>query len=109
MKPLATLCALMLLTGTLSFAQEASPWDAIAERAKAAKPGVYSAERAALQERDNYKRYYEAFKNWTPPADNAANGKLKGLRDKPTAPRFALTGKVWPQTASALMITMRWM
>lgn len=97
MMRLAAVCAMLVLAATPAWAQDASAWDAIAERAKAAKPGVYSAERAALQERDNFKRYYEGFKDWAPPADRAMEGKLQGLREKPTAPRFALTGKVWPE------------
>lgn len=101
MKMKLATCLLVLLAvdsvAVRAWAEPADPWAAITERAEKAKPGAWSADRAALESRDKYKALYATYKDWQPPEVTAAPGKLTGLQEKPTKPRFELTEKVWPE------------
>lgn len=69
-------------------------WDIIAEEAKA---NPRSNEASMLADRPVYQEYYKKFSGWKPPElPEPPPGKWRNLADVPTAPRFPLTGKVWP-------------
>lgn len=78
-----------------------SPWDVIAARAATAPAAGWSPERAAMQDRDHYKAYYASLgqtRTGGEPQGEPANAAwLPNLPDTPRAPRFPLTGKVWPE------------
>lgn len=110
----ATLCAVLIVPlPAADVDKDAAPlsaWDAIAERAKAeeaaGKTG-YSHTKAALAKRDEAKAYYAQFAGWTPPPPLPVRpGYLRNLAEKPTAPRFPLTGKVWPETIGAASVCL---
>lgn len=84
-----------------AFAQDVaaplSAWTEIETQAAAAPATGYSMYKAALRDRAVFKTYYTTYAGWkAPEIPVLPPGRLRNLADKPTAPRFPLTGKVWP-------------
>ena len=75
-----------------------SAWDEITASAAEAPPTGYSHAKAALEMRPIWQAYYQKFAGWKSPEQSPLpEGKLRSLNEKPTAPRFPLTEKVWPE------------
>ncbi len=96
---LAVMSAALLAVSTVYAADDnatTNPWDAIEARAKAAPAGTYSPDRALVEKRPMLIEYYKKYASWQPPVYTPPAGKLTGLTEKPAAPRFELTDKMWP-------------
>jgi hypothetical protein len=75
-----------------------SAWADVEAKVAAQPPTTDSQEKKYLKMRISAKAYYEQYKGWTAPTPPPLpEGKLRNLADAPTQPRFALTGKDWPQ------------
>jgi hypothetical protein len=68
-----------------------STWAEIAARAP-----TNGSDRFALSQRPLWQSYYAGYTGWSPPPVSVPQDYLRNLSDKPTKPRFVLTGKVWP-------------
>jgi hypothetical protein len=67
-------------------------WDSIANRAA---NGNTEAQKH-VNARPMWMNYFATFPNYCAVPYAPLPGKLRNLPDKPTAPRFTLTGKIWP-------------
>lgn len=85
-------------SGKQSYGGPVSAWTDIEAKVAAQPPTADTTEKKYLKMRISAKAYYEQYKGWTAPTPPPlAEGKLRNLADAPTQPRFALTGKDWPQ------------
>jgi len=75
-----------------------SAWADIEAKVAAQPPTADTTEKKYLKMRISAKAYYEQYKGWIAPMPPPLpEGKLRNLADVPAQPRFALTGKDWPQ------------
>jgi peptidoglycan/xylan/chitin deacetylase (PgdA/CDA1 family) len=91
-------CLAILCAARAQVAAPVAVWDEISAQAAAETGGGYSHAKAALAMRPVWQGYYQKFADWrAPEIQQPPAGKLRALTEKPTAPRFPLTDRVWPE------------